>query len=389
MNQILVFDPTAKDPQSKVRGVGRYMQILRENFPKWNFTNNLTIQQFNNNVIFINPFFNLLSPPLFIKRKFNKQIAIIHDLIPLKYPKNFPIGLKGSLNVFLNKIALRSYDTVVTDSEQSKKDIITILKINPDKVKVIYPCLPKIFDQVDSIKYQVLSSKKLDTKYLLLNTKYLLYVGDATWNKNLVNLAKAIKLQELPCVFVGKVFNIIKSKNQNPKSQTNTKLQTQNTKENDLNHLNLKYSDLFSISDFGFRASHNIWLKEFYEFVTIVQNDKRFIFPGFISDEKLLQLYQNAVCNILISRDEGFGFSYVEASSQKCPSLLSDIPVLREISQNNVLFTDPNNPQSITSAINTMQNNSVLRNKLIKQSSERSTFFSQKNFIDGFNSIVS
>jgi len=127
MYKVVVFDPTVNDPQSKVRGVGRYLQILRENFPYWIFTNSIDNWSLKiDHSVFINPFFNLLSPPLFIKRRFKKQIAVIHDLIPLKYPKHFPIGLKGSLNVFLKKIALTGYDVIVTDSKQSKKNIITI-----------------------------------------------------------------------------------------------------------------------------------------------------------------------------------------------------------------------------------------------------------------------
>jgi len=390
MNQVLVFDPTANDPQSKVRGVGRYLQILRENFPNWIFTNSIDHWSLKiDHSVFINPFFNLLSPPLFIKRKFQKQIAIIHDLIPLKYPQHFPIGLRGSLNVFLNKIALMGYDIVITDSEQSKKDIITILKFPPERVKVIYPCLPRIFNQVDSSQELVVRENPIkNPSSYLLSPHYCLYVGDATWNKNLVNLAKAIKLQKLPCVFVGKVFNTIKFKNKNPKSQINTKFQTQNTKENNLDHLNLKNSDLFRVSDLGFRASHNPWQKELHEFMALAQDDKRFIFPGFISDEELIQLYQKAIFNILISRDEGFGFSYVEASSQKCPSILSDIPILREISQNNAIFIIPEEPQTIVSAIKTIQNDSTLRDKLIKQTHERSIFFSQQSFIDGFNLVI-
>lgn len=337
MNKVLVFDPTANDPQSKVRGVGRYLQILRENFPHWVFSSSLLTPNPYPLTTFINPFFNLLSPPLFIKRRFKKQIAVIHDLIPLKYPPHFPIGLKGSLNVFLNRIALRSYDMVVTDSEQSRKDIITILKIKPERVKVIYPCLPAIYN----LKFRIHNSNTN-----IQNSKFLLYVGDATWNKNLVNLAKAIKMQELPCVFAGRVFTHPKPKK-------------------------------------------NVWQNEFNEFMALAQNDKRFIFPGFIADKELIQLYQNALCNILISRDEGFGFSYLEASSQKCPSLLSDILVLREISQNSAFFVNPESPQSIVSAIKALQNDSILRNNLIKQSYARSTFFSQKNFVDDFNSIIS
>jgi len=365
-NHVIVFDPTAKDSQSKFRGVGRYLQILRENFPHWIFTDSIENWSLKiENSSFINPFFNFFSPPLFIKRRFKKQIAIIHDLIPLKYPSYFPIGLKGSLNVFLNRIALRSYDTVVTDSEQSKKDIITILKIKPEKVKVIYPCLPRLFNQVDSSQELAVRKLSQNPNFYLLPSNYCLYVGDATWNKNLVNLAKAIKLQELPCVFVGKVFkNLVASSKYQVLSQ---------------NKLNTNYLIL----------NTNSWQKELHEFMILAQNDKRFIFPGFISDEELIQLYQNAVCNILTSRNEGFGFSYVEASSQKCPNILSDVPILKEISQNNAIFIKPEEPQTIVSALKSIQNNPTLRDELIKQSYKRSTFFSQQNFVTGFNSVLS
>ena len=151
--------------------------------------------------------------------------------------------------------------------------------------------------------------------------------------------------------------------------------------------MNLRNSDLFRVSNFGFRTSHNVWQKELYEFVNIAQNDKRFVFPGFISDEELIQLYQNAVCNILVSRDEGFGFSYLEASSQKCPSLLSNTPILREISQNNALFSDPENPQNIVDQIELLNNNETA-SRLSEKTSQRSRFFSRKNFIDEFNSII-
>lgn len=374
MSKVLVFDPTANDPQSKVRGVGRYLQILRENFPTWIFTNNLTIQQFNNKTVFVNPFFNLLSPPFFTKRRFQKQIAIIHDLIPLKYPSHFPIGLKGSLNVFLNKIALRSYDIVITDSEQSKKDIITILEIKPERVKVIYPCLPTIYNSESIIQNSNIKilNYKFNSEFSTLNSKFLLYVGDATWNKNLVNLAKAIKLQELPCVFVGKVFDMVNG------------LKGSRVKELSIvaGDESLNFKKIFR------QAPQNKWLKEFNEFVKIAQNDKRFIFPGFISDEELIQIYQNAVCNIFISRDEGFGFSYVEASSQKCPSLLSDISILREISQDCAVFVDPENPQEIANQIKTLGMDNNIRTKLVEKAYQRSQFFSQNNFVDGFNSIV-
>src|SRR3989344_3512604 len=204
-SHVYVYDPIENDLSSKVRGVGRYLQILKENFPKNTiFTDNLN--RISTDSIFVNPFFNLIQPPLFLRRVAKKQIAVIHDLIPLKYPQHFPVGLKGKINIFLNKLALKNYDLIVTDSEASKKDIVNMLKVEKNRVRVIYPCLPKVF----SMKYEVSSMKNRNTKYEILDPRYCLYVGDATWNKNLVNLAKAIKIINITCLFVGKVFESLK-----------------------------------------------------------------------------------------------------------------------------------------------------------------------------------
>jgi len=388
MSNVLVYDPTISDSQSKVRGIGRYLQILRENFPDWHFSSDLPTNG-NGKTTFLNPFFNFLAPPLFIRRKFPKQIAVIHDLIPLKYPEHFPIGLKGKLTVLLNKIALLSYDVVITDSVQSKHDIVTMLHIPEKKVKVIYPCLPTIFDQNSHPKFISESIKKISKQTFIdkiLNQvqndnqkvqDYLLYVGDATWNKNLVNLAKAIKIQELPCVFVGKVFSKVNSYISKASAVGDFFRLGKPEGREPTGENKLSTSEL-----------NNPWNEDFNEFMSLTKDDKRFIFPGFITNEELMHLYQNTLCNILVSHDEGFGFSYLEASSQKCPSILSNIQVLREISNNAALFVDPEDSQSITSAIHLLHNDISLRNDLIKQSYERSGFFSQQSFINMLNKAL-
>ena len=82
-----------------------------------------------------------------------------------------------------------------------------ILGINEDKVKVIYPCLPKIFSNSKLVIRDSEKQKQENPNYQLPVTNYCIYVGDATWNKNLVNLARAIKEINVTCVFVGKVFS--------------------------------------------------------------------------------------------------------------------------------------------------------------------------------------
>ena len=90
---------------------------------------------------------------------------------------------------------------------------------------------------------------------------------------------------------------------------------------------------------------------------------------------ELIKFYQQASVNILPSRDEGFGFSYLEAAQFCCPSVLSDIPVLREISDENALFSNPNNPQDIADKIRKIYTDENLRNKIGADAKKRSEFF--------------
>jgi len=375
MQKVFVYDPTTSDKLSSVRGIGRYLQILKENLPNWIFTNNLTMKQSNNETIFINPFFNFLQPPLTLRRITKKQIAIIHDLIPLKYPSHFPAGIRGNINIFLNKLALRNYDLIITDSETSKKDIINILHIDEKKIKVIYPCLSKTFSnsefriQNSESKNKILNYK-LNSQFSILDFKFCLYVGDATWNKNLVNLARAIKIANISCVFVGKVFKVA---SEETLREADCRDNRQSLAEEECHErLNLSHPWQFE-------------LKEFYE---LTKSDKRFIFAGFIPDSELFKLYEQASVNLLLSSAEGFGFSYLEAANFSCPSLLSDIPVLREISNSQALFADPKNPHDIADKINEIYFDKTLRNKIGTDAKKRSEFFSAKKFKEEFLALI-
>jgi len=384
MTQVFCFDPTSSDSQSKIRGVGRYLQILKENFPDWIFSNKLKVKGYKLQV-FINPFFNFLQKPTTLKRIAKKQIAVIHDLIPLKYPSKFPAGIRGNFNIFLNKLVLKNYDLIVTDSEASKRDIVQILKIPEEKVKVIYPCLPKIFKKVSSSKYQVLRKKTKKEKpltyySLLLNTNFCLYVGDATWNKNLVNLARAVKIANVTCVLVGKVFRI-NSPSESEGSLTSAKSdKSEKLKISDEGRILLNSSGL---SDFT-----HPWQKELKEFFQLIKDDKRFIFLGYVADEDLIKLYQRASLNILPSRDEGFGFSYLEASSQGCPSVLSDIPVFKEIALNCAFFANPENPNDLADKIIELYLDKNRQKTLGDAAKKRSQFFSCEKIKKSFLEII-
>ncbi len=404
---VAVFDPTVQDDKSKFRGIGRYLQILRENFKdEFKFISNIghwklfTLSHVEGgigNSVFINPFFNLLQPPLTMFRIAKKQIAVIHDLIPLKYPEHFPVGLKGKLNIFLNKLALRNYDVIITDSEVSKRDIVNILGLHENKVKVVYPCLPGCFSKSNiqcpkpNVQYSISNnqfSKKtsdcleIGNCYLFgdwklaigsIGNSYCIYVGDATWNKNLVNIARAIKLADVPCVFVGNVFGKAKHVDLSKWHARQPTIE-ESTKPTSLLHLREDICE----------RTVNVWQKELQEFLTLAKDDKRFIFPGFISDDELIQLYEQAGLNILLSHDEGFGFSYVEAASLGCPSLLSDRPIFHEIAGTAAEFVDPENAKVIAEAIKQCINDPGKRKQLGSKAQEQSKLYSQEQFKKAF-----
>lgn len=314
-----------KDDYATFRGGGRYIQLLKEYLnDKVEFIENIKMVQKEDTLLI--PFFNFFTYPFLTKKICKKQILVIFDTIPLKYSSQFPPGIKGKVNSFVNLHYLKIYDQVLTISQHSKKDINKYLKVPLEKIKVIYPVLTKVFFE-----------KETDNRFKNLKEPYFLYVGDINWNKNLVDLAQAIKKTKFKCYFVGKAF-----------------------KENqDLNHP---------------------WLKSYKEFRQESTNNDQFVFLGYVKDEELVSLYKNAIANILVSVDEGFGFSYLEAASQYCPSIMLDTNITREITQNTALTSAENNPGNIAKLMEQIYQDKKMRNNLSQLAFERSLFFKPKIF---------
>lgn len=356
MTKLYIFDPTSSDKLSTFRGGGRIIQILKENLSEAIFISdlsNLPKNQFAHDrkevvtsTLFI-PFWKPYEEPVLEKRIADKQYLMIYDCIPLKYSSHFPAGLRGKLNLLRNKRSLKYFDKIITISNHSKSDIIHYLNVPSKKVEVIHPTLTQVFQKIPLQR----SKATIPTSHLPhLASNYFIYVGDVNWNKNLVNLAKAIKNTDTTCVFVGKMFH------------------APNFKLHELNHP---------------------WLNEYKEFLRLSKDDKRFIFTGYVSDDELIQLYKRATCNILVSRDEGSGFSYLEAASQSCPSILSDIPVFHETAHDTALFAKPEDPNDIADKIKKIFSDKKMRNELGEKAFKHIKLkFNSKNFQLSANVIL-
>ncbi|MCX7997161.1 MAG: glycosyltransferase family 4 protein [Patescibacteria group bacterium] len=305
----VIYDPTKSDTSSSVRGVGRYVSLLRDYISGAKFVS--SIQNVPEDAVFLVPFYNFLSRPLSIRKIARVQLAVIHDLIPQKYPRHFPAGIRGQLMSFTNRLLLNNFDGIITDSEASKSDIKNFLGFPEDKIRVVYPVISQsLFHALKSAPDT--SGEVQDT---FPRKPFFLYVGDATWNKNLVHIARAAKIADVPVVFAGSLFS-------RPRLHALAR-----------------------------SRRHHPWLAELAAFSEEIDDDPRFILEGFVSDDRLALLYKSAWACLAVSRDEGFGFPYLEAAHAGCPSVLGDIPVSREVAGDSALFADPEDPVDIADQI--------------------------------------
>jgi glycosyltransferase involved in cell wall biosynthesis len=89
------------------------------------------------------------------------------------------------------------------------------------------------------------------------------------------------------------------------------------------------------------------------------------IVPGFISDEELKWLYENAECYVLPALAEGFGLPGLEAMENSCPLASSNATCLPEVYQDAALFFDPYNVEDIAEKVKAIINSPDLAQDLI------------------------
>ncbi|HEY5464523.1 MAG TPA: glycosyltransferase family 4 protein [Hanamia sp.] len=86
------------------------------------------------------------------------------------------------------------------------------------------------------------------------------------------------------------------------------------------------------------------------------------VFKG--PSDNINEVLSNYDMYVMCSLYEGFGIAVVEAMALGLPLLLSDIPVLREVTFENALFFDINNPQSFANLIEEVLEGKYNLNKL-------------------------
>lgn len=102
-------------------------------------------------------------------------------------------------------------------------------------------------------------------------------------------------------------------------------------------------------------SSRNIFQDQIQALVSRYKVKKQVSFLGFVSDKKLLSIYQESMALVQPSFSEGFGLTGIEAMASRLPVLASDIKVFREIYQDAAFFFDPHSCEDFLKALDDLE----------------------------------
>ena len=312
--------PVSKSSTSahKVRGVGSYINLLINNLPRYDKKNEYVFvedDQFPEVDLIHYPYFD----PFFITlpNVFQvKTVVTVHDLTPLVFPEHFPSGFRGKLKWFTQRSRLKKVDLIITDSDCSKKDVENIVGISKERIQTVYLAAGEQFGDIKSENLKLKTRKKFS-----LPEKFLLYVGDATWNKNLPQLIDAVKKTKYKLVLVGKVWSD-ESSNLHP------------------------------------------WNKDLHLVRSEIKDNDQFLSLGFVSDEDLVAIYNLASVLVMPSIYEGFGLPVLEAMKSGCPVICSRGGSLPEVAGDAAVYIGGLNSDNILPVINNVMQDTSLKEKM-------------------------
>ena len=245
---------------------------------------------------------------------FGKIVTTTHDLTMLRYtrPSRFhPIIHKiGSLLYrFLFWWSHKKSNRIIVPTRFVEQDVVSLHPFTKERLVVTYeatePPLP-------------VETKPLDG----VNKPFIMHVGAPFPHKNIKRLLEA--------------FELLKN-----------------------NHSRLQLVLPGKIKG-EFKKDFSGWLN---------QNSQKYsvIVPGFVTDEELKWLYENAEAYVLPSLSEGFGLPGLEAMAHSCPLVSSNATCLPEVYGAAAHYFDPSNTAEMAEKIDEVISDKQLQATLIKR----------------------
>lgn len=286
------------------------------------------LNEFNLDLVHF-PNFNV---PVFYKGEF---VTTIHDMVHHKISGHKKSRyLKFLAYKYIINFAAQKSKAIFTVTEASKKEIISYLDVNPDKITVTHLSPDRYDGTVTPIDI-------LKERYQL-RRPYLLFLGALERKKNVVGLAQGFD------AFLKKY----------------------------------KYDmDLVLI---GRADPHYPEVKQ--QCLEITHRDN-LVFTGFVSNGDQAALYQNAFAFITASLHEGFGLPALEAMQYGVPVLATNSEVFNEVYDNAAIYFDAKNPEDIADKINLLVSDQPFYESMREKSLKRSDMFDWKLTAEKTNQV--
>lgn len=261
-----------------------------------------------------------------------KSVLTIHDLSSFYYTANMPSYMPKRRLFYLNnliKYSCRKADYIITDSSFSRKEILTHLKVSPNRIAVVYLASSPMYEEAVD-----LSSADQILRDYGINGEYILYVGTGHKHKNLDRLVEA--------------FTKLKCKQGIPHKLVWAGRQGSG------------YNDLMNtIKSLGM--------------------EEEVIYIGYVPNQHLALLYRTASLLVFPSLYEGFGLPLLEAMTYGVPIASSTAGSLPEVAGDAVVYFHPCDIDEMAEVIFNTLKNKELRKKLINKGFERIKRFSWEN----------
>lgn len=273
-----------------------------------------------------------------------KTIPVFHDAFFFEMPENYgKLWLKLYYKTAIP--AARRSPFVITPTTYAKKQINHYTQIPESKLVVVYEG-PKSLPDTKT------GTDKLLNSLAITKGEYLLHVGSMFKRKNIVALIQAFSKLK-----ADSNYNYLKLVLAGP---------TPNRHEND-------YIEIFqAIEDANLQP--------------------QVIITGYLSDDNLSLLYQNALLYIFPSINEGFGIPILEAFKNDLPILVSNNTCLPEVGGDAVITFDPFDIDDMTIKIKNVLDDAQLRSEMINKGQKRLKLFSWRlsayQLIDVFRKAV-
>lgn len=240
---------------------------------------------------------------------YSNQIITIHDVSHERHPEWFSKNYCRFYGYMMPRIGKKAH-AIITVSEFSKKEIEETLNLPSEKIYVINCSIPS---------YHTIEQENIERDGNSTE-RYILSVSSMDPRKNFIRLVES--------------FNKIEDKS--------VKLYI----------IGMQFK-AFNTPDMDKLIRENV------------------ILTGYLDDESLQTMYRNALFSIYPSLYEGFGIPPLESMSYGCPVIVSDIPALREINEDAVLYTNPLDVADMSSKIDLLIRDTELRDKLSKKGREQ------------------